>query len=795
MALNYNSSIASIKYYKEFFVCKYQPEEIIFYANKLLNGELTVGYKNFEVPTYNPDKLSQFNWQMSTKKNANSFSLYLHGLRHIYLLAEAFTNSTDKKYLVLADDFVDSFYEYITKTNELHGMTNNDHAISERIENLIYIFDVTSRADFVLRSLGKLLRLVENDVIKLLGNKYYQRNHNHGIIVDKAALIGLYFLNRVDMEEKINFIIDRLRTQVEYAYHPDGVHKENSLDYHISVTAMLWGCYNALKHINHDYCNVLYECLKNANAFIAYALKPDGFRPLFGDSKGIATFQKQEDGRFKKPLAEVDTFNNDKHLTFIKSRGKQGKQPENLSMLFPCGYAFFREHFSDESFSNATWLSLKAGYITRVHKHKDDLSICLYSKGYDIFVDSGMCGYMPKDKFKDYMESVPAHSTVGIKGISYSIASGNNELFKVQRFTRGSLYDYALASSRIYTGVAIFRHLYYLRKQDTVIIRDEIYSENEQSFAQYFNLSNYVTPLHLSNESVVLRIGDTQYIADIKQLGDVDELNLLEGNETTPFSFVSTGFGTCEKSSTLEYVKKGKNIEFVTVVEIKHEDATSRNFNHVPSRIEIKPDDITVPFEKTRVTNFEGAVVSAKNNVVSIKNVGAKKGNRFTVYVYSSQKEVIKLPYTTEEYIEFEHEGLKDFTVMYFTANKTGEVVKGILGEFCMTQTGFEINKIYAPLHRPIIAEHSCEKKTENKYQFSVDVRYDYQALCSWWVYYNGSCLSFKQNNSYTSEYEFNKAGEYVVMYSFRDKYFGEFVFDQFDKIIIEQEVHDEDLA
>ena len=59
------------------------------------------------------------------------------------------------------------------------------------------------------------------------------------------------------------------------------------------------------------------------------------------------------------------------------------------------------------------------------------MSLCLYSKGIDIFMDPGMYNFLYRHPMRDYMESMAAHTTVGIKDCQYSIASGNGRKFKI----------------------------------------------------------------------------------------------------------------------------------------------------------------------------------------------------------------------------------------------------------------------------------------------------------------------------------------------------------------------------
>jgi len=784
----YDYSIAEIDHFKEAFVSRYTPEQIILYADELLGGKLTVGYDSFETLRYNPHKVDLFDWGMTTTDNSNTFSLYLLGLRHVYLLAKAYEYNPKSHYLELAEDFVCSFYQYFTRHKELYGMTNNDHAIAERIENLVYLYYVAKKAHYLLDSEGYLVELIEDSVEKLLGDTYYQKNHNHGIIVDKAALIGLSFLNDPTRQEDIEYVVNRLKTQVEYAFANDGVHKENSMDYHFSVVNLLLGCYYVLEHIGHEYHKALYDRLIKSAEYVVYALKPDNYRPLFGDSKGIPTPQNEQNGTIKKPLAKDDIFIDDRRLQYVYHQGKDGVKPKQLSVFFPSGYVFFREHFKrGRDYKNATWLSFKAGYTTRVHKHRDDLSICLYSKGFDIFVDSGMCGYMPKDKFKDYMESIPAHSTVGIRGKDYSIAGGNGEQFKIQQFARGAHYDYAMASARVYQDTSIYRHVYYIRNRDIIIIRDEIHSTEEQTYVQYFNLSNYVSLLPTSGKNrVELKIGDSRYSAVVRQLQPVDDLNVLEGGKTRPFSYLSTGFGSCEESKTLEYSMRGDTVQFITVVEIRRNNAKNCEINLLPDAIVIEPDETIVPIEEVVPVSFNGAKVTCKKNILTIDILRQQEDRIFAFYVYTKD-EILKYPYSAERTLTYTHKGNQDFTVLLYVANQNGEKVKGILGDFRSTETGIEAKKIYDALHTCRVLRRGVEEIGSGRYRFSIDLNYDYEPSFQWWVYYNGSCLHAEQNKSRIFEFECVKPGEYVIMYSIRDRFFGEIDFYQFDKLIVEE--------
>ncbi len=781
----YNCNISKIKNYKELFVTNYQADEVIEFTNQLLHGVLTMGYKNIDVLRYNPHELNDFDWNQAPKRSANSFSLYLLGLRHIYLLADAARLRYSRSNLELAEDFVESFYRYLFEQDEQNGMINNDHALSERIENLVYLYSVAKDYHFMFRNENNLISIIEDSVEKLFGAKYYQRNHNHGIIADKAALIGVYFLNNDDMNEKIAYLIDRLKAQVTFAYTKDGIHKENSFDYHVSITGLLLGCLDILRLIDHPYYVELSACLKNANDFMVYALKPNGYRPLFGDSKGTKAIVYQGDGKIKKLDANVTLFGENQYMDYIRSKGLYGLEPPKRLAYFPSGYVYFREHFNMLQYEEATWLSLKAGYTTRVHKHQDDLSICLYSKGYDIFVDSGMYSFMPKDKYKDYMESIPAHSTVGIKGRSYSIANGNGEKFKIQKCFSTQHYDYALASSRVYEDAAIYRHIYYLRNCNIILIHDEFISNEEHEYVQYFHLSNAVTITENNTRRINLTIGDSGYDAVIRQLQPIDAFNILEGEKTEPISILSTGFGSFEETKTLMYIEKGYTTEFLTCVEIKQSTNIDTELFVTKSNVII--NDIKIPILHANSVSFYGVDIETTESDIVVKNKGNGKGLKYALYLfgYAQNDAIAKLPYTKDESLVYHNKVREDIILLYYVANDSGELLKGIVGECYYQEDGSVKVKKYDRLHHPFVKGHSIQKMDNGHYKYSVEVEYNYPTMCKWWVYFNGANTSFESNSAYEMTYTFQSPGEYVVMYSFRDRFFGEFVFNQFDKITI----------
>ena len=774
--------IASIDNYKEYFVLEKLDKRILKYADMLISGQLTFGYDSIDPFPYNPLEIKNFNWNFDNKKDSNTFLLYAFGLTHVYILSRAYQKTNEIKYFNLAWEFIVSFHSHIVSKKEKNAFLFNDHAVAERTENLIFFGYVASLTDFNIKEPAIIEELIVDCNNRLFSDKHYQFNQNHGIIVDKALIIGASCLNNDETNKMIDHAISRLQKQVEFAFGTDGVHVENSIDYHFSITNLLRGIQNSLIFIKHPFSEQLGIILNKTLEFMVYAIKPNLQRPLYGDSKGV------------KGQGPTDfDARNHPNLIYIKSMGKEGLKPSKLNAYFPnSGYVFLREHFEGENYKQATWLSLKAGYKTRTHKHQDDLSICLYSKGYDIFVDAGMYNFMPKNIYKDYMESIPAHSTIGIVDKPYSIARANGEKFTIQTVEHNDIYEYVLASSRVYDGCAIYRHLYYFRKENILIIRDEVFSDQPQHFAQYFHMGLMMKEIIIDPKRSVFQIGDSGFSIVMKQLNPIDSVNLLQGTEIEPMSIISTGFSDFMDTQTIQFCKQTDHFEFITAIEIiLNSNAITEYFDQVildQNKLVINANEIklnpSIPVE------FLGADITCDNLTIIIKNyIRDNLESKFALYIYDhkKRKKIADIPYTSNPTIEYEITQSGEFVLMYYVSNGKNEKIKGIIATLIQKNNKLKITRFFEKLHIPKVEQIKVSKENEKEYRFVIPIQYDFPYQVKWWVYRNGVSLPIEKSNTTNSLiYSFPTSGDYVIMCSVSDIYFGEFYFGQNEVIHID---------
>lgn len=774
--------IASIDNYKEYFVLEELDKRIVQYAEMLINGQLTFGYDSLGPIPYDPKRLNEFKWDFQHVIISNTFLLYAFGLMQVYILSSAYQKTNEIKYFNLAWKFIVSFHSHIFSNRKKNDFLYNDHAVAERTENLVYFGYVASLYGFNIEDPGIIKSLITDSTNWLANDKYYQFNHNHGIIVDKALIIGAFCLNNDQSTNMIDHAISRLKDQIIFAFGADGVHIENSIDYHVTITNILRGIQNCFIHIKNPFSEQLSKTLEKTFEFMVYAIKPNLQRPLFGASKG-----KKE----QSPL-DID-LRHHPNLIYIKSMGKEGLKPSKLNAYFlNSGYVFLREHFEGENYKQATWLSLKAGYKTRTHKHQDDLSICLYSKGYDIFVDAGMYNFMPKNIYKDYMESVPAHSTIGIVDKPYSIARANGEKFTIQTVEHNDIYEYVLASSRVYDGCAIYRHLYYFRKENILIIRDEVFSDQTQHFAQYFHMGLMMKAILIDPKRSVFQIGDSGFSIVMKQLNPIDKISLLQGTETEPISIMSTGFSEYTDTQTLQSSKQSDCFEFITAVEIMpNSNAITEYFDQVnldQNKLVINKNEIklipSIPVE------FLGADITCDNLTIKIKNyIRDNLESRFALYIYDhkKRKKIAEIPYTSNPTIEYEITQSGEFLLMYYVSNEQNEKIKGIIATLIQKNKKLKINRIFEKPHVPKVEQINAYKENEKEYRFVIPIQYDFPYQVKWWVYRNGVSLPIEKSNTTNSFiYHFPTPGDYVIMCSVSDIYFGEFYFGQNEVIHID---------
>lgn len=767
----FNHAIAKLPSLKEPYVRKMSRERVLLIANDWLNGLVNIGYDAFK-----PIKIDEFKdfWNIKYEhSSANTFYLYFYGLRGLYYMARAYDLTGDVRYVAPCLDLVSSFYNSVYDKNITNPFLENDHALAERIENLSYVYAIFHGHSSLNDSVFAFL--IGDAVNLLLGESKYQKNHNHGIIADHACLIGLHFLNADDTKHCIEYVIKRLSSQIAWAYGEDGVHCENSFDYHVTITDLLYGCRDSLQFIgiNNELIN---KTIESAIRFCIYAIKPTGWRPLFGDSKGV--FSSTSPPRITEWYSE--------ELDYINSYGKQGVKPNEHMAYFSSGYVFLREHFNEKDFTKATQISVRCGYKSRVHKHCDDMSLTIQSGGVDLFIDPGMFTYEYAHPLRQYMESVQAHTTIGIKNKDYSIARFNGQKFKILKKSSSKQSFYVLCFSRVYTGVLIYRHLFYLPSKDTIIVLDEIFSQERNTYYQNWHLSENISIQDLSYNRTVLTDPQENLYCYISQLELTEFFTANKLISVRP-SKCSRGFGVVSPTSTLAYEKSAKDTKFLTAIQINKYGDDEFNIEYHDGTIKINDGSsvfsLDIPFVD------ELLYLTPSINITS-PGIGVIEANgiyEHTCYLFDKSNNIPQKKHwhNSDQEIYLSLLENKDYVLIYYMRGVQEETIFGIAAEI-IADKDTHIVKRYQSLIQPEIQDFNVSF-IDGFLSAIVHTDYVYKSRYKWFLYKNSHSLYVVEKDDPTFSFKISEPGEYVIIISVSDVYFGEYYFKTSKKYVINE--------
>ena len=192
------------------------------------------------------------------------------------------------------------------------------------------------------------------------------------------------------------------------------VHVENSPAYQMGVVELFYQIAEFLSSQGDSFGSDLYDDVMLSLDFMSWAIKPNGILAEIGVTGS-------QNGTLKKTDDSMEKYGNS-YLSYAATLGDIGEKPEELSAWYPkSGYYFGRSSWGEDTteYTDSTWTMFKAGYLSRTHKHADDISFMLYSKGYDILVDPGWYNYMSGNKYREYVISSHAHNTVIVDEKSY----------------------------------------------------------------------------------------------------------------------------------------------------------------------------------------------------------------------------------------------------------------------------------------------------------------------------------------------------------------------------------------
>lgn len=495
----------------------------------------------------------KIDWNYTHPKASNTYKLYIQCLNVLSYLVDAYQQTKEEKYLFKAKEILWDWINYIT-----YDKTNNkfkwvDHSVSNRVINIIYLYSVGH----------EIINLDEEKIIPLLikHGEYLEDDNNytpnnHGIMVDRSLIYLSAFLK--NYKESQNWF-EKARYRIINAlyrdFSKDGVHLENSPAYHTMTRRIYRDIENSLQSLNMTLGPEVHQMLEKSYDYIKLIMKPNNELPLIGDT------QKNKISGFEK---SYESFQDKQAgITIIQNKNKQ-----NLEL--------------------STWLAFICGYGSTTHKHRDDLSFTLFHKGEDVFIDSGRYNYDKNNEIRKYLLSSKAHNTFTVSDEEYDIKNPyeNRNDVKTTEFIDNESYSYVKGKNKAFKGTSLSRSILYI-KPDIIIIKDTGKSDKQKEFEQIFNLSPTIRVESNSENSFYL-VGEKNKIS-INQFNYTRKPSIVNGDENIPIAVFSEKFGEISRSKQLIYKATGKEVEFITVINLneKADDDIQINYIKESSKLSI----------------------------------------------------------------------------------------------------------------------------------------------------------------------------------------------------------------
>jgi len=358
-------------------------------VKEFLAGDLRVGtFGKVECKfpiDWKADPHSNRTWQWLHHQLAilGDFSCLIASGQHNYLVETAC--------LIIDDWSEQNFVEELP--NEFSW---GDHSTAHRLKNLVN-FLVTAQPLLSLRKIESYLKLIDVHCKVLSTTKFFNKHTNHGLDqVLFLLLASCYFPQLKSAKRYQKIAVRRLEGEVEYGFAKDGVHVENSPQYHFILLNRLATLNSLVTLYNLKSTIDLPDLFSKEMTFARYIKRPDTLIPIIGDSEQKKAFLSP----LFNTMQEYKDFHDDEGLGTVESH-----------LFKDSGYYTYRKKLTDNR-EDDLHLIVKCGYLSNYHRQDDDGSFVLMAYGEDWFVDGGLYKHKNDDPIRDYMRSVNGHNTI-----------------------------------------------------------------------------------------------------------------------------------------------------------------------------------------------------------------------------------------------------------------------------------------------------------------------------------------------------------------------------------------------
>jgi len=567
-----------------------------------VTGKEWPGIFSFDVVFHGPKRLSDIKLPWDLAK-----------MQYLFILGKAFHDTGDQRYAseILAQ--IDSWIAQNPPFKGIHWISALE--IGMRVNTFILVYPFIRALmeplflQRYLRSIYLQVRFIEDNLSE------FRVSNNHLIGEAFTLVLAGLFLDSPRSRKWYQKGLAVLSEQVSKQVHPDGVNKEQSLNYHRFSLDYYYLFIILHRQNGLEYSSMIDAYTEKMTDFLMYSLMPDGSAPQFGDAdedRGI--FLKKictADYRSLLALGAVLFDRSDfkflcgslpDEVTWLlgeegveKYRRINAAPPEKTSTGFPQGgYYIMRDGWD----SNGHYLIFDCGPLghgSAGHGHADALSFQLCAHGFNYFVDPGTYSYNLDYEWRDYFRSTAAHNTITVDGLNQS-----------EMDDRMSWKTFARYKCNLWLTTDLFdivdgEHDGYLRLDDPVKHRRVIFFNKKGNWTIIDLLSGRETHtfdyhLHLhpdctlsgdvSKYHFVIHAPQNKSL-DVKLLDigpEKSSVKLFQGDEETRLGWYSQNYGSKVPTTTLQARKQtGGGTTFVTFLDTSSTDARvklEKNMDH-----------------------------------------------------------------------------------------------------------------------------------------------------------------------------------------------------------------------
>jgi hypothetical protein len=367
---------------------------------------------------------SSIQW-LTNPSSDQEWLILLHKFYYAVGLGMAYHETNDPRY---AEKWVALTSSWIRTVP--HDFLPSDVS-GRRIQNWIfahYYFLSTGQSGCITPEFYRsFLESLHHQVSYLRDHVTPARNHRT-LELCAIFLAAVVFPEFVESSEWLSWSKDELVKNIHSDLLPDGVHCEQSTDYHhLVLKNYLW--IKKLALLNQIEMPAEFDLLvKKALEFSLYSHRPDGIIPALSDGDSRC---------FLDLLQQGYELYGGEDLLYVASRGAQGQPPVSRSKGFPhAGYYVLRSGWGDqtEAYQDERYLIFDCGPLgVGNHGHLDLLNFEAYAYGTPLIMDPGRYTYDESGpvNWRVRFRGTAAHNTVLVNGRNQTRYEWKKNRFKI----------------------------------------------------------------------------------------------------------------------------------------------------------------------------------------------------------------------------------------------------------------------------------------------------------------------------------------------------------------------------